>query len=177
MKLADKIIHKLISSVRKGGNEVVIPNYYVGRWEMDLFRLLPSGFLSEYEVKTSRADFRNDFKKQTSDREFNRDTFSMEETNVRTKHDLISGGDYPANKFYFVVPEGLVKPEEVPEKYGLIYFVERFDCFREVRPAKFLHKEKRAPGFEEICKALCYREHRLRIKMSTLTKINLMLKK
>lgn len=176
MKLADKIIYKLIMSVRKGGNEVVIPNFYVGRWEMDLFRLLPSGFLSEYEIKISRADFRNDFKKQISDRKFNRETFSVEETNVRTKHDIISAGDYPANKFYFVVPEGLVKPEEVPEKYGLIYYVEEWDTFREIRPARFIHKEKRAPDLEQICKALSYRELRLRLKLSRLTETNKLLK-
>ena len=63
MQLKDKICFDLMTFVRKTPNEVVIPNFYFGFYEMDVFRLTPSGFITEYEIKTSRADLKNDFKK------------------------------------------------------------------------------------------------------------------
>jgi hypothetical protein len=42
----------------------VFPNVYIGCFEADIMELTKSGYAIEYEVKITRADFRNDEKKQ-----------------------------------------------------------------------------------------------------------------
>lgn len=76
---------------------IQVPNCFVYLWECDYWTLDFKGEAREYEIKVSRADFMNDAKKE--------------------KHKAQTG----ANFFYYVCPEGLIKPEEVPSKYGLIY--------------------------------------------------------
>jgi hypothetical protein len=85
--------------------EICLSNFYMGLWEADVFRLHDNGHYTEYEVKISRSDFFADFKKKRS---------------KKLKHEEIQKGKR-CNKFYFVVPEGLVKVEEVPVYCGLIY--------------------------------------------------------
>ena len=88
---------------------------------MDIFRLTERQFLIEYEVKTSRADFLADFKK-----------------NEGKKHNSIQAGML-ANRFFFVVPEGLISENEVPSYAGLIYVKER--CLEVVKSAKLIHRK------------------------------------
>lgn len=52
----------------------------------------------------------------------------------------VSKSDVP-NKFSFACPEGLIKKEELPSHYGL-YYVNDSGLIREVKRAKFVHKEK-----------------------------------
>ena len=174
MRKSDEILRALIYKVRKSGHEIVIPNFYFGKWEMDLFRLLNTGYLSEYEVKTSRADFRKDFKKQTHDIKYNINNPSGKrfvKENFQNKHEQIRAGNYPANKFFFVVPAGMVKPDEVPDYAGLIYYIsdEWGGRFETIKPGKFIHKNKPEIDLEQICKSLCYREFNQRMKNLNLT--------
>ena len=182
MKLKDKILFNLITEIRKLGTEIIIPNYYVGSWEMDLFRLLDTGYLHEYEIKTSRADFKNDFKKSTHDVIYHRDKpFSecLEKTNFRKKHEELESGKYVANKFFFVVPENLVSAEECPNYAGLIYYVEDEYgrvFFKQEKPAKFIHKNKYDVDYKSICKSLSYRGFGQTLKVRNLTAQNKELK-
>ncbi len=171
MKKSDKILYNLIPDVRKIGHEILIPNFYVGSWEMDLFRQLNSGYITEYEIKTSRADFRNDFKKSTEDVRYNWDEKKVERSNFRTKHELMEKGKYVANKFFFVVPYGLIQSSEVPIYAGLIYYIEDEwgNRFETVKPAKFIHKNKSEIPLESLVKSLCYREYNVRLKNRLLT--------
>ena len=179
MKLKDKILFNLITEIRKLGTEIIIPNYYVGSWEMDLFRLLDSGYLQEYEIKTSRADFKNDFKKSAHDVKYNSAEKKIERTNFRKKHEELESGKYVANKFFFVVPENLVSAEECPDYAGLVYYVEDEYgrvFFKQKKPAKFIHKNKYDVDFKTICKSLSYREFGQRLKVRNLTAQNKELK-
>lgn len=45
------------------------------------------------------------------------------------------------NKFFYVVPVGLIKKEEVPDYAGLIYVDQNLRVFK-IKDGKFLHKEK-----------------------------------
>ena len=57
------------------------------------------------------------------------------------KHEEIEKGSHKTNKFFFVVPKGLVKPDEVPKNCGLIYYDEnRSDKFEIIKTAKFINK-------------------------------------
>ena len=86
---------------RKGNK--IYPNVFVGAWEADLLEVTRSKLTYEYEVKVSRCDFHKDSKKEG-------------------KFDNITSGKR-TNYFYYIVPDGLVKPEEVPEFAGLIYAI------------------------------------------------------
>ncbi len=157
MKKADEIKHRLLESCRGAGREIVIPNFYVGRWEMDIFRMTPSGMVYEYEIKISRSDFKNDFKKSYD--EYRSGGHEVE--SVKMKHDIIKSGERKCNRFFFVVPEGLVKPEEVPKHCGLMYFQDN-GYFRTVKNAPLLHKNKGNQDLMWIAQQLSFRESNAR---------------
>ena len=84
----------------------ILPNYTPPWWyECDLYVVMKSMLSVEYEIKTTRSDFRADFGK-------------------REKHARLSklglAGSTPT-RFFFVVPEGLVTADEVPTYAGLMY--------------------------------------------------------
>ena len=90
------------------GQRYIVPNCSIYGWEPDLISITKKGFVSEYEIKVTRADFRNDFKRKLN------------------KHHLLKkrfGGKYSTipNYFYYVVPLNLITEAEVPEYAGLIY--------------------------------------------------------
>ena len=120
--------------------DIAVPNYYLDRYECDVLRISKNGVMTEYEIKVSRSDFKNDAKKG----------WESWRGEKRNKHqDLIDGKR--VNKFYFVVPEGMVNPSEVPPQFGLIYAIEssnwrrrKYD-FQVVKKAKTLKKEQCSP--------------------------------
>ena len=87
----------------------IVPNSYIYDWESDLLAINKvNGYITEYEIKISRGDFKNDFKKEK-------------------KHKLISDcHEYKfeskliPNYFYYVTPPGLIDKKELPEYAGLI---------------------------------------------------------
>lgn len=73
-----------------------------GRLESDLIVYTPSKVIHEIEIKLSRADFKQDFKKVS-------------------KHKRLSSGNCPVNKFTYACPEGLITEDMIPEYAGLIW--------------------------------------------------------
>lgn len=109
-------------------------NLNVYSWESDVLKITKSGYAYEFEIKISRTDFKNDFKHK------------------KKKHTLleskVSSSKIP-NYFYYVVPEGLVSEDEIPEYAGLIYVHatvignSRVYCqFQEIKKAPKLHSNK-----------------------------------
>lgn len=92
-------------------SDIVVPNYYLGRYECDVMKISKAGHIYEYEIKVSLADFKRDAEKA-------RTVYMM--NHKVTKHDDIITGKR-CSRFYFVVPEGLISKHEVPEGLGLIY--------------------------------------------------------
>ncbi len=84
-------------------------NLFIYQWESDYLAITRSDIVYECEIKISRQDFLNDSKK-------------------KNKHLIIEGNvagklydwDRP-NYFYYAVPDGLIKVDEVPDYAGLIY--------------------------------------------------------
>lgn len=143
----------------------VIPRYTpCGWWECDLFELTTAGFFREYEIKISRSDFVNDAEKnQTRKQWWDAHFAKFVAAAGGTKHERLFRRDAvgPA-RFTFVVPEGLVQAEEVPEWAGLTYAVERpghkrpFACvLRPVRPAPKLHRTK-GEHLRSHAQSVCY---------------------
>lgn len=157
MKLADKISFDLIKWARGSGHEILIPNFYHGWYEMDLFRLTNTEYVIEYEIKISRSDFFNDFKKNTR-------VYSGTglESQNKLKHDMIAKGEGKCNRFFFVVPKDLVSIDEVPAHCGLIYY--RDGNLRIIKNAPLLHKNKTA-DFKRLAVSLSFREINQRAKL------------
>jgi hypothetical protein len=97
-------------------------NIYIGYFEADFVAISKAGYTYEIEIKVSRSDFFNDFKKGD-------------------KHKKYASGDiHSPNRFYFATPKGLLKLEEIPDYAGLIEI--NNDYFKIVKSARNLHKEK-----------------------------------
>ena len=109
-------------------------NLNVYDWESDVLKITKSGYAYEFEIKISRPDFKNDFKHK------------------KKKHLLLELKENKAkmpNYFYYVVPEGLVTEDEVPEYAGLIYVHatiigngKTYYQFQEIKAAPRLHGNK-----------------------------------
>lgn len=150
----------------------VLPNYTPGGWwECDVFEVTAAGYFREYEVKTSRADFRADAGKARAG--WVTEEVPPEERltcpwnttrRVRrprvTKHELLAAGNPEGpSRFWYVVPEGLIVPADLPPWAGLIEcYLTRLGsvCEREVRPAPKLHGEKPAPAVTAHARGICY---------------------
>lgn len=174
MKLADRIILHLLKYGRKDPSEIMIPNFYHGGYEMDVFKLSKKQLVVEYEVKISRADFKNDFKKFTTDYGlFDEVKLEFMEKKDTLKHDVLAAGR-GASSFFFVVPEGLVHRNEVPKHAGLMYFrtagtmmpggvLQDVDYLYTEKPAPVLHKRE-FTEYPQLAKSLSWREDRWRRK-------------
>jgi len=124
---------KIIKALAQNGDNqrrysLMVPNCYTSfDNEADLFAIRKSGFCDEFEVKVTRSDFLADAKKRVSCR-----VLSQQESiewyhnpegvrpDTKAKHDALQDGDLDANYFWYVVKEGICKPEEVPGFAGLI---------------------------------------------------------
>ncbi len=109
-KKAQKVLRKYFLS--ESTKKYEITNLYVYGWESDYLAITRSNLSYEIEIKISRADFKNDFK------------------NKEDKHLLFEGGNKLGkfskaggmpNYFYYAVPDGLIKADEVPDYAGLLY--------------------------------------------------------
>jgi len=64
------------------------------------------------------------------------------------------------NKFSFAVPEGLIKSTEIPENYGLYYVLDSGEI-KEIKRAKFIHKEKFVK-WEDVAMKFYYKQINLK---------------
>jgi hypothetical protein len=160
MKLTNKIQTALIKHVRGHAYDIIIPNFYYFGYEMDLFKLSSSGFISEYEIKISRADFFNDFKKGKTT--FNFRNENWRDTVIVAKHDAIK-----SNRFWFVVPAGLVETKEVPKHAGLLAF-NKYGGLEVIKNAPLINKAKPEVDYKLLCRSLSFRELTIKQKFESL---------
>ena len=108
-------------------------NLLIYNWESDMLKITKSGYVYEFEIKISKADFKNDFK------------------NKKKKHLILenSQNTNKPNYFYYVVPDGLIDENDIPEYAGLIYVhstiignSKQWFSFEEIKKAPKLHNEK-----------------------------------
>jgi hypothetical protein len=103
----------------------------------------------DIEVKVSVSDFRADFKKTQKHDILEKGGYKAKHVTFKT----VKGKrkKYPAgrmikvnerpNRFYFAVPEGLIKAEDVPDYAGLLY-VSKTGIVTKIKESKILHKKK-----------------------------------
>ena len=97
------------------------------KWESDLILITKSNLIYEFEIKISKADFNNDFKKKTE------------------KHKILLENKeniQKPNYFYYAVPENLINEQEIPEYAGLIYMIDCYPFFKIIKTAPRLDKNK-----------------------------------
>jgi len=158
MKLKDRINNELIYQIGERG-DIILPNYYLGMWEADVIRIRRSHLVYEYEVKTTRKDYFNDFKKEVGGRW----------TPLRNKHKELENGTRECNRFFFVVPENLITKEEIPPYAGLVYYKEYkykeeiHGHFTQILQGKLIRR-KFPVDYETIARKLAFRENILRMK-------------
>ena len=114
-----------------------------GFYEADVLGVNRNGYIYEYEIKRSRADYFSEFKnKPFKHRKLaNRESLYVynEWKNGKAtgnKTELIT----IPNKYYIVCEENLIASDEIPEYAGLVYL--RGNSLTEQKVAKFLHKNK-----------------------------------
>lgn len=140
--------------MRTNNQSKLFPNTYLGSWEADIFEVTKSGYLYEYEVKISRADFKKDAEKE-------RRYFSGEKI---SKFNQLREGKR-VNHFYYLVPDGLISVDEVPEFAGLIYVDTKYanPYFKTIKQAPKLSADKiTEKRFMKLYESCYYRFHELR---------------
>lgn len=144
-------------------------NLFVFRWESDKLIETKTGYIYEFEIKISKADFKNDFKNKGDKHailgwkndggqvylpSFLERCEEMEERAKNSPRSIYTIGYRQSNekyyrierfkrpnKFYYAVPEGLIQPEEVPAYAGLIW-VTNTGGLIEKKKAPYIHKDK-----------------------------------
>lgn len=131
------IDYSLVMNLYEKGHSPISTHFTgLGLGECDVISISKSDYIYEYEVKISRSDFKNDFKK-------NKHQLMLEKKSVKESKDDIYY--FTPNYFYFVVPKDLIKIEEIPEYAGLIYF-ENFK-FEIIKKSPLIHNVKATNKF------------------------------
>jgi len=119
---------------RRWGHEVYVPNVYLFKWESDMISINKHGYTWEYEIKCTRADFKADFKKESKH-------YALE---LGVMIDPLNGPEiaFRPNRFIYVCPEGLIKPDEIPDYCGLMYVKESCTFPWIIKRPPKLHRDK-----------------------------------
>lgn len=122
-------------------------------WESDFFVQKQNGYSYEFEVKISRSDFFADKKKISKHLILSNGKFFEQKrlwNNDRTGDDdkwIIQETErehsFRPNKFFYVVPQGLITVDELPKYAGLFYYEDGTgNCgLSKIKDAPFIHKE------------------------------------
>ena len=146
-----------------------VDGLFVFRWESDKLLWTKAGYIYEFEIKISRADYKNDFKHKVEKHVLLNSAMTDESTEAReadlfgnllkekrkrypqitteqARNMMKSVGERIPNYFYYAVPDGLLEPDEVPPYAGLVY-ITTYKGFCENEPDKWRH------GYKVIRKA------------------------
>lgn len=154
-KFTEEYIQKKLDGFfAESTKKYVLENLYVFSWESDKLIETRSGLFYEFEIKISRPDFKNDFKKKNKHvilegKETHIPTFDGLEPKYKERYEknyLVSHFKKP-NYFYYAVPEGMIDKEDVPDYAGLIYVMPddgefKFNYLKLVKMAPKLHDIK-----------------------------------
>lgn len=131
-KFTEEFIQKALSRWYFSPNSVKydIDGLYVfNDWESDKILETKSGYIYEFEIKVSRADFKNDFKHKKE----KYDKFNLI---LEGKEDVLT-----PNYFSYACPENLISEEEIPSYAGLVYVTEG-GTIKYIKSPTPLHKKK-----------------------------------
>lgn len=160
----------------KKAHHPVAPNIYLFDWESDFVSVTKTGYVHEFEIKVSVADFKKDSEKTgrhqvlaTGSREPTRDEHHLRDRYlqpnpapwVKTRVDaipgLVHGQVFAArpNYFWYVTPENLVAATDIPQHAGLLH-ISVSGNMTAVKEAPVLHKDKITPQQRDKLIVSCY---------------------
>ena len=135
----------LMKSLYEKSNSIFCTNFQgMGFSECDVLRITESNIVYEYEIKTSRSDFKADYKKTYKHKRLSNPTYKIERYLKWKQHPSLP------NHFIYVVPKDMVKPTEIPEYAGLIYV--EGDNIEIIKKAPKLHNFK---ANETLIRTVC----------------------
>lgn len=155
-----RIFHSVRSSCR-----LAMPNYTPDRWfECDVWAVTKAGYGVEYEIKLSRGDYRADATKAHRSKyrrivEPETGMPRLERIPGNSKHSLLAArSPVGPSRFWFVVPKGMVQPEEVPEWAGLMWASPWFELptIQQIKRAPILHRQPACQKSIERAFTACY---------------------
>lgn len=128
-------IQQVLRRKYSGNSRYMVENVFIFRydWESDFFVVKQNGYCYEFEIKISRVDYFNDFKKLN-------------------KHEILSSkkeADLKPHKFYYIMPKDLISVNDIPEYAGLMY-IDDLQQITTVKEAPFIHK-----GDVKLSASLC----------------------
>jgi len=139
--MRSRLLEKALLAHIYGQCEFLMPRFTPPNWwECDVWAMTRSGYAVEYEIKVSRADFRRDGGKRRE--------------NLGKLQMIAEKDGRCQNRFYYVMPRGMIELDELPANCGLITFGEypadesrnRAHCFssygKVVLRAPLLHNRK-----------------------------------
>ena len=132
----EELVHTFIYKNCDFDKEIILTNFFHSDWEADILSINNEGFSHEIEIKLSKSDFKNDFKKK----------YTNQKTGEKfLKHDKIGCGDYICNSFSFLLPMGMIDHNEIPNHCGIIEFYHDEDnwetTFYKIREPKTIHQD------------------------------------
>lgn len=133
-QIQNKLNKEYAGHFSKKKHKLAISNIFLYEWESDFITINKNNYVTEFEIKCSKWDYLNDFKKEN-------------------KHESFKLLRNTPNYFYYVCPENMIKLENIPEYSGLIYIN---DFLRVVKYAPILHKDK-FEKWEEIAVKMFYK--------------------
>lgn len=147
-------ICKALNSYFAGNCAYKLANAYIFKrdWESDFFVQKQNGYSYEFEVKISRSDFFSDRKKIDKHNILELGGYYRKVwyyNDEKQKHEyknseVITEHTMRPNKFFYVVPEGMIAVDELPPYAGLFYFGSGLKYnwgLLKVKDAPFIHKE------------------------------------
>lgn len=151
-----------------------VDGLFVFSWESDKLIWTKAGYIYEFEIKISRADYKNDFKHKGEKHLVLSSTIAKDcqdaiqqelfadkkrklkywtDSEIRQRFgdiDRIVKGKKMPNYFYYVVPEGMIQAEEVPPYAGLIWVQKEYQFVSSslivMKQAPKLHTQKYTDG-------------------------------
>jgi len=153
--MTERQIQRALYWMCRDSCSVIMPNFTpYSWWECDIFAVTHARYFREYEIKLSVSDFKADRNKKRGRciRKENPDQDAWDryryESVWERKHQMLEDRNINGPvEFSFVVPDGLVKPEDVPPWAGLYYATwrwesQKYPTLTVVRKPKRLHREK-----------------------------------
>lgn len=119
----------------KKNRKYILPNIQMWTWEADLICYTQANYCHELEIKVTRSDFLQDYKKR-------KHMYLDGRLNIPTNREWYK--TRVPNYFWYVCPWGMIEQDEIPEHAGLIWINPDSPVHgsEEVWPAPLLHKTK-----------------------------------
>lgn len=157
--------------------EIMLPNVFVQHdSEADLFCIRKSGLCDEFEIKTTRENFKTDKNKFVRYRDLLPEEYKQFDWNDRSscpaykskRHALIDG-DMCVNYFWYVVLEGVATVDDVPPFAGLIIVLDDGRLQIKKQPKKLHGRKMEYEDRYKIARKCTYRFWKLQNKMFSLS--------